>query len=306
MDYKYVMLALLLVPMAAASPGLFDEPKENGLEAAMEHVQCRAEFTITVMESQMEHLGGGDLQDDIDGIEDDLEELQDLVDDEDTKGFRTYLRGTHTDNMKNARQNALQHRNQGNMTQQVRKELRDEYSDAKEDFDKCNEEALGNFVDAKLEAYKAILERAEERAENLSEKGLDTTGLEELIDDAEEQVVDPLEDAIDSAETVQEIREAFGDYCMFDGCKDGLNFHLAAKWHIEKLDQILELVEEDAEEAGLEDDWEDAKEYVSEADSALDAVADEQYEGTEHNDVWGNIRSASEALKDIISELRSG
>ena len=81
---------------------------------------------------------------------------------------------------------------------------------------------------------------------------------------------------------------------------------MASKWHIEKLDQILELVQEDAEEAGLDDDWEDAKEYLSDAADALDAVGDDQYEGSERTDVWGNIRSASEALKDVISELRSG
>jgi hypothetical protein len=306
MDYKNVVLALLLVPMAAATPGLFDEPKEQGLEAAMENVQCRVQFTIAVMESQMELLGDDDLQDDVDALEEDLEELQDLADSGDARGFSIYLRETHSGNMQDARQNALQQRNQGSMTMQVRKELRDAYSEAREDFDRCNNESLANFGEAKLEGYKTIVERLEERADNLSAKGLDTSGLEELIDDVEEQVIEPLEDALDDADTAEEVREALGDYCMFNGCKGGLNFHMAAKWHIEKLDQILELVEDDSEDAGLGDEWDTAKDYVSDADSALDSVGDGQYGGSEHDDVWDNIESASDELKDIISALRSG
>jgi hypothetical protein len=306
MDYKYVVLALFLVPMATASPGIFDEPKGDALDAAMEHVQCRAEFTIAVMESQMEHLGGNGLHDDIDAIEDDLEELQDLADNGDIHGFRSYLWVVFADNMLDARQNAMEHRNQANMTHQVRLKLRSDYFDAKDDFDSCNAGALSHYADAKLDGYNVLLEAAEERAENLSEKGLDTSGLEELIDDAQEQVVGPLEDELDGAESAVEIREALGSYCMFNGCRDGFNFHMAAKWNIEKLDQILVLIEEDAESAGLGDDWDDASGYISDADDALSAVGDDQYEGTEHSDVWDNIRSASETLKDVISELRSG
>ncbi len=306
MDYKFVILALLLVPMASASPGIFDVPKGDGLEAAMDNVGCRAEFTVGVLESHISILGADELQDDVDEIEDDVDELQALVDDGDVSGFREYVHGDYSQHMKNARQNALQSRNQGNMTHGVRTQLRDAYNALHEDFEACNLESMERFAQAKIDGYEKILERAGERSEDLSEKGVDTNALDALIEDAEDEIVDPLKDAVDDAQTAEELREALGSYCMFNGCANGVNFHFAAKWQIEKLDSILDLIEDDAEEAGLSDDWNDANEYVETASENLEEVGDDQYEGTEHDDVWDNIRLASGALKDIISELRSG
>ncbi|MBU0527836.1 hypothetical protein KKE92_05110 [Candidatus Micrarchaeota archaeon] len=306
MDYKFVMLALLLVPMASANPGIFDMGKGDGLEAAMDNIGCRADFTVGVLESQISILGADELQDDVDDIEDDVDELVELVDDGDVSGFREYVHGDYSQHMKNARQNALQSRNQGNMTHGVKAQLRDAYNSLKEDFEACNSESMGRFAQAKIDGYEEILERAGEQSEDLSEKGVDTTALDALIADAEDEIVDPLKDAVDEAETSEELREALGSYCLFNGCANGINFHFAASWQIEKLDSILDLIEDDAEEAGLSDDWDTADEYLVTASENLEDVGTDQYEGTEHDDVWDNIRLASGALKDIISTLRSG
>ncbi len=306
MDYKFVILALLLVPMASADPGIFDMPKGDGLDAAMDNVKCRAEFTVGVLESHISILGADELQDDIDDIEDDVDELQELVDDGDIRGFREHVHGDYSQHMRNARQNALQSRNQGNLSHGVKAQLRDAYSDLHEDFETCNFDSMERFAQAKIDAYEKVLERAGQRSEDLSEKGVDTGDLDDLIADAEDEILNPLQDAVGDAKTAEELREALGSYCLFNGCKDGMNFHFAANWQIEKLDSILDLIEEDAEEAGLSDDWDDANDYLETASSNLDEIGYDQYEGTEHDDVWDNIRSASGALKDIISELRSG
>lgn len=306
MDFRYMALfGLLMMSLTTAFPGHYDPMKEDALESAMDNVVCRVEFSVGVMESHIEHLDAEELQDHIDTLEADVDELQEYVDDADAEGFRQYLRGTYVPNQQDVRAAVLDARLEANMTYEIRQSLMEDYTELKETFDECNYQSIKNFAEAKLEAYDEVLATAQERADNLTEKGVETDGLEQIIEDAEDEIVDPLQSAVDDAEDAQEIRDALRSYCMFNGCFDGTNFHFAAKTNIERLYSILEVVEDDAIEAGLEDEVEAIEDYLADAEDYLQDAGTSQYTTEQAEGVWDNIKDAAETLKEIVSELRS-
>ncbi|MBD3210291.1 hypothetical protein GF318_02820 [Candidatus Micrarchaeota archaeon] len=306
MEWKAMPLfVLLFASLAAAAPQHFGHGG-YGLEAALDNAECRAYFTIGVLESHIEHLEAQNLQDNVDDIEADVEELQDLAEDGDAEGFRDYLHNSFNLHLREARLDALDARKSGNMSQGAGRGLRDDYRDIRDDFRQCHFESIKRFGEAKVEAYRNALERAGNMSDNLESKGVDTEGLEEIIDDAEETTVDPLDSAIGDARDAEEVRNAIGQYCLFNGCRNGENFHFAAHISHEKLDSILDVLEEDAVEAGLGGEVSDVSDQLEEAFETLSDVGTSQYEGGQHDDAWDNLRDAAQGLKDILYEMRSG
>jgi hypothetical protein len=306
MEIRYAMLfALLLVPFASAE-GRFIDERTDALSAAMDEVICRTDFTIGVLESHIEHLDADELQENVDALESDMEELEELAESVDFTGFRVYMRETYSAHLRQAREDVIEARLNANITPADRLALRSDYDALFSDFQDCSFGALKRFATAKADAYEEAMAAAKERKDALSEKGLDTDGLESLINDAEEQVVDPFADAVDSAATAAELREALGEYCLFSGCPRGTNFHFAAKWHAEVLDKALAYVEDDAEEAGLGAKWDEASGMVEEADSAIGDLGTSQGTREELAEIWDDLTDASALLKEIISTLRSG
>ncbi|MEW6748933.1 MAG: hypothetical protein AB1295_04465 [Candidatus Micrarchaeota archaeon] len=307
MEGKYVVLfALFLVPSVFALGPQAEDIQAERLVAAMDNVECKAQFMVGTLESMMEHVdGAGYLQDDIDTINDDVETLQDYVDDGDNAAFWQYSWGGFTTHMREAKQNLAQARMGGNYSIGVMKELRDDYDILKAQYEACNFESAKRFGQGKVDAYELVLETADDKIERLEEKGIETSGLSQLVGEARSEVIDPLQDALDDAETHAEVREALRGYCLFNGCPEGSNFHFAARFEIEKVDSILDAISSDAVEAGLGDEVETAEGHIGDAQDVLDAVGSEQYSGSQHEDMWDSIRSAADAVKDILSALRS-
>ncbi len=323
MDLKYAMLfALLLVPLASAiggnpaAGGAFGvqgngspragmgELKEELLDSSMDNVVCKADFMVAVLESVMENVNGTEsLQDDVDALEDDVAALEAYSDSGDGLNFRQYLHGSFAPHMRTARLNIMSARMGAGSA--ARQQMRADYESFRADYESCNLESLQRFSQAKLDSYEAVLERAQERADNLSAKGVDTGGLDSLIDDAREQIVEPLEDALSDAQNGTDIRDALGEYCLFNGCKEGTNFHFWLKFEAEKLDSLLAFISPDAEEAGLSDDVAEAQSHIDSAKDALDEVGASQYADGVEKDIIDDLREAAQAIKEILRELRS-
>ncbi|HSB46584.1 MAG TPA: hypothetical protein VLD37_01115 [Candidatus Bilamarchaeum sp.] len=304
METKYVML-LLLVPFAF-SQGPFYDIKGDGLDAAMDNVICKTDFMTGVMGSIMDHADNTNLQDSVDKLNGDLDSLQDLADAGDAAGFRAFIIGTYMPDMREGVQAILSERGRHNVTLETRLELKSEYDSMRSEYDTCNFESMKRFANAKADAYDKALELAGEQASDLSGKGVSTEGLSSLISDAKDEIVDPLHSAIDSADTPAEVRSALLNYCLFDGCPGGKNFHFAAKFGGEKLQSILDYVSDGARAAGLGDKVDEAQDSLDDANSILGSVGDEQYSASQGENLWNDLKDAAAKLREIVTSLRSG
>jgi len=308
METRYMLFILLMAPLISAAPEGFDEERGAAMDAALGNVICNNGFTIGQMEYLMSIADGYDsLQDNIDALEADEEALSELAEERDPEGFRDYMLNERAENALDARQAYVAARMEiwPTLTFEQRQELRSEYSTLLDEYQTCHYEALEGFANAKIEGYESALELASERMSNLSEKGVDTSELESLIDEAQDSVISPLKDEVASAEDGPKMREAIASYCLFDGCPNGENFHFAAKFETTKLGSVLDAMEEDAIEAGLGDEVEEASAHLGDAQESLDGVGTGRYPSGEGEEVWESIKDAADIIRDILGELRS-
>lgn len=313
MEWKYAMLfaLLLAVPAFAVGPnGLGPKGEETmaeRLDAAMDNAVCKTDFMVGSLESMMDNVEGVDyLQDDVDTLNDDMDTLQGYVDSGDNEGFWSYVKDTYIPNMEEAKQGILDTRHETNISEETKQALRDEYDSMKEEYQSCNFDSAKRFGEAKVEAYEAVLDNAEEKITHLNDKGVDTSGLTQLVEDARSDLVEPLSDALDSADNATEVKDALRAYCLFNGCVDGTNFHFAARFEVEKLESVLEAISDKAAEAGLGDDMESAQDDLGSAQSVLDDVGSEEYSEGQQDQLSESLHSAADTIRDILSSLRSG
>jgi hypothetical protein len=306
METRYVMLALLLAPMVFAEGPFFDI-RGQGLDAAMDNVVCKTDFMTGVLESIMDHVDGTEgLQTHVDALEADVEELQSLADANDVRGFRMYLHESYVPDMKAAREAIVLERGEHEITPGTRAALKSDFDELHSEYESCNSESMERFANAKIDAYEKALELAENQASELSAKGVETSGLSSLIEEAQEEIVEPLQAEVDAADTGPEIRAALAKYCLFDGCPTGTNFNFAAKFGHEKLQSILDYVEDEADAAGLGDDVDEAQADLDEAKSILDSVGDGSYSESQGRELWNALHDAAAKIREIVSSLRSG
>lgn len=324
MELKYLVLfALLFVPLSAAigGPGGMGQGGMNGngpggmnaewaqakaemLDGSIDNVICKTGFMAGVLESVMENVNGTEgLQDEIDTLESDVDALQGYADSGDGYNYRLYLHESFAPHMVQAK-DAIKDAGKG-ATVQARLQMRTDYDSLHDEYKSCNDESLERFANAKVNAYDVALEKAQERADNLSAKGVDTSAIDSLIEDAQEQVVDPLKDALDAAENGSDVKDAIGQYCLFNGCKNGLNFHFWLKFEAEKLDAVLASISDDAEAAGLSGEVDSAQADIDSARGSIDEIEDGRYDSGAGKAVIDSLHDAAQAIKDILHELRS-
>lgn len=307
---KAIMVpVLLLFAVSAVSAAGFEYDETPMLLAVHDNAKCRVDFTSDLIDSMVEESPEEEnLTEYQDTLNEDLDELYDLAEEGDREGFKEYMRNTFEPNFRDAKQAMRESRDriregeeqgQGKMWR-----LRNEYLEHLEDYEGCHYESMKGIAEERVNWMNAVLEHWSERADDLADKGVDTSEMEDVIEDAEETIVDAFEDEVESATTGYGVRKALGGYCLGNGCPNGVNHHFYAKAEIAKLGGILDYLEEDAEEAGLGNMVGEAQGYLDSADGGVQDTGQNQYGQGVSETVWDNIRSAAETLRDIFSELR--
>ena len=267
MENKIMMVpVLLLLAVSVASAARFEYDETPMLLAVYEQAKCRVDFTNDLIDSMVDNIPESEyLSDYQDTLEDNLDELHDLAEDGDRHDFKEYMRGTFQEDFrgtKEAMREARGNFREWNISLETKLELLGDYLSLNETYAECDYEAMQEVADERLNWMNTVLEHWSERSDDLSDKGVDTSGVDDVIEDARETIVDALEDEVDDATTGHGIRKAMWGYCLGNGCPNGKNHHFYAKAEIAKLNGILDYLEEDAEEAGLEEEVDEAEGYL--------------------------------------------
>ena len=189
--------------------------------------------------------------------------------------------------------------NRKNLTEDQRAKLNSSYNEQKSKYVECHSKALKAYAEAKIKKYESIISEYQKKTGTLSSKGLDVANLNMILNDAETNIFAPFREAVNSATNNEEIKKALEAYCMFNGCKNGINFHLAARFEVEKLTQIYIKVKARDDSSKVADELEKLKTYIDASSSTLAEAGDSQYKNGQGEKIWSNIRNAHSMIKEI-------
>jgi len=296
-----IFLAFIQIAVAETHDG-------NLLSEKYERVKCGVELTVGHINAIYSIVPTSDLTDKRSKLEADLTKLEEYATNDDKEGFKNYLKETLKQDFKDANKAVRDWRkeNKNNLTKDQKEELKNNYGELKNKYVECNYNALKKFAEAKANAFDAILEGYKNKADKLSEKGVDVTGMNKLLDDAKLEIVDPLKQAISSANDGKSLKDALQKYCLFDSCKEGINFHLAAKFNIEKLEQAIAKIKSRDDYSEVSGKVGEMQGYVDKANNAINSVGTARYSEEQKKEVWDNIRAAYKSLKEIRDVLKEG
>jgi hypothetical protein len=303
-EFLVVLGLLLLVPVAmAADPSTAataGDTKGRFLTIAATVAKCRVQFAKGVIDSVKTSLptADADLTAKVSKIQADLTQL-DTVAQGSPEAYKEYLKTNINPDVKSAT-DALRAQGpklRGDAVRTAAPKIRADFQKHKADFDKCTFDAHKDFGNAKVNAYEVQIRNHQRKADALKDKGMDTTDLNAIIAGATTEIVTPLKAAIAAATDGKTLSEALHKYCLYDGCKEGTNYHLDAKYEIERLTLVLNYYKTQwsltvGQVASVETKLDLAK-------TALDEVGTAQYTSVQQKNVWNNIKEAAQTLKAL-------
>lgn len=260
--------------------------------------KCKIDFTISYIGSLS--LVGANLSSYSEKLNADLFQLDALVSAGNRSAFKDFIKNTFEPNFKAAREAVHKWRkdNYKNLTKEQKASLKESYQSAKKAFEDCHKKSLLDHGNQRVELFEKILAQYKERTDRLAAKGLDTSGMNKVIEDAKAQVVEPLKSALADANDSQSIKNILRKYCLFNGCKNGVNYHLAAKYEIERLSATLAFVKSKLNNTEFNAKVAEAESNLNSAKGLLTEVGNTHYNDN-GKQIWNKIRSSYEILKNI-------
>jgi hypothetical protein len=172
-----------------------------------------------------------------------------------------------------------------------------------EDLESCFDNE--NYANLVLDHYSNSLDHYQSRAQNLTERGINASNLLGLVDDAQSKILIPMQEDVDSAANSSQFRMTFNKYCLYDGCGNGTNFHMAAKFETMRLNDLLAAMSPKAAEAGLGGNVSDAKASLNSAKTEIDSWEANDASPDQLKVAWTSINSAAKESHDIFIALNS-
>ncbi len=150
-----------------------------------------------------------------------------------------------------------------------------------------------------------LLFQRQEQIAKLEKRNISTAELSVLITEAQNMIVKPIQDAINSGNVTQ-TAAALKQYCLENGCKNGTNFHFSAKFEQARLAALLDWESAKAGRAGRENDSKEAETELEDAKAALRSVGSSQFTTTgKSSQVWNLTKQAVESLKKLREDTNA-
>ncbi len=271
----------------------------SALGKAADAMICKIDFTVAILSAYQTNINSSNLSFIIDSLGKDKTQLQTLSSTGNVSIIRDYVRNTFDSNLKMARESVEGVRGGAhkNLTKDQKQSLKDAYKKAQDTFSVCQKTGLKNLGDKRVEEFMKILDQHSIIADRLVAKGLDITGMKKVIDDAKAQIINPLKDALGKANSSDEIHAILKKYCLMDGCKNGINFHFATKFEMEKLSSTLNFVKS-RNISVSEDQISKVASVVNSARSLLNELGNTQHADDGKN-IKNSIQNAYGDLKNV-------
>lgn len=291
------VLAFLAV-MALANTVLAQNLTENQtlLQSSFANAQCKVSFTtsfigdITGAAPSLNSLGA-----DSAAIRADSSVLSSLAASGNVTAYRNYVSGTFDPELNTISRNVGSAIKAANLTKNVTVSLRRNYNDSVAAYRSCSNQTVRQYALQKLNLFNVSIRTYQNQADGIASKGLNASSLDQMLQNAQAQIITPFANAINSAKNNSQIYAAIDAYCLFDGCKNGTNFHLAARFSLQSLTLQLNYLETDKNVTVSS--LAPAQADLSNASAILATVGTKAYANGQGDDIFDNLSAASKAMQ---------
>lgn len=215
-------------------------------------------------------------------------------------GFRSYMQGSFDPQLNNVSTKIHSDILSANLSSNTLARLKTYYQTDQGFLATCENAPAKKYADQVLSNYNADEDRLQNQITVLASKNVSTSNLTSLLASSESQIIVPLQNAISNATNSSQISHALSTYCLLDGCKSGTNFHLDAKFALQKLnllDQKILVVTNASTQAQISAD-------LSTASSTLATVGASAYQNNQEKIIWNNLTAASSLIQHEYNLLR--
>jgi len=305
-----IACAMLILPAAAfadntsGSGNNTQKVNPQYLQAALASATCQVSLTTGYLQNviNLNQTAFASLNQDVTKMNGDLTTLQGYANSNDKTGFQSFVQGqlkTDTKSIKLDTQNLIK---TVHLTKDQRATLKSETSQLQSTYKSCMFTAKQQSANAKVQNFQNQITQMQNRSKTLTGKGVDTTALNNQISSASAQVA-ALQAAINSANDSKSLQKAINSFCLYDGCKNGTNFHFAANSAIAVKQAQLTKIQSRNGSSAYSAQITQAQNDLNAAQSVLNTVGNGQYSGTQQSDVWNNIKAAADIIKQLWQEL---
>jgi hypothetical protein len=291
---RLVLFALMVILVESTALALDDGKDPGYLSARSAELSCMIDFHIAVMqgiEPMAPELGAF-----IGRLRGDKTAISTLAETGDLEDFRKSVNRIIQDmnDAKNATRDARRNI-RGNAS-----EKRSSYAEAEGLFKSCQDSISLSLASAKLAYVNRELEWHEKIIINISYRSIDTYDMTAIMYDARTAIAGPLKAAIESNDPAQAM-EAVRKFCLYDGCKDGVNFHLAARLSQARLLAVMKRVEPGVIE--FKGTTGEIKGHIFESMDALREIGTSDYAKGDKDAVWDPLKKAMDMMKRLKEDL---
>ena len=181
--------------------------------------------------------------------------------------------------------------------------LKKDYQKLKREYDLCHINSMRDYGIKRVAEYKSIIAELREKNQNLSEKGTDVGQLSLILDNAEKEIIIPLENSLAKASSHSQLRGLYERYCLYNSCPTGINFHLIEKYEAERLSQITRETKKTTSDEIALTKLKDVENVLSEVNSSIQKYGQKQIPSNEKENIWNNLKLAYALLKDSRAQL---
>ncbi len=189
------------------------------------------------------------------------------------------------------------------LTPSQRSNLLSQYNQLKTSYDTCYMSSLVALANARVASFENELSSYQNQINSLSAKGIDVSSLNQVISAATTQLITPFQNATNSANDSASLKQVISGYCLFDGCANGINFHLAAKFEVAKLQIAVDKINSNSNNISQDKEAQvtQLQADVTDASSVLAQVGTNAYTSAQNTQLWNDINVAYNLIRSILS-----
>lgn len=177
--------------------------------------------------------------------------------------------------------------------------LKSETSQLRSTENSCLFVAKQQKAHLKVDMYNFDMARANNMTQKMTKHGEDTHGMVNVIGNATAQIA-AFQLAVQNAQNSTQIQAAIQSFCLYNGCKTPDNFHFAAATAIQVDQAKLNVLATKNSTSSYQELVSQAQIDIGNAQTALNQVGSNKYQGNQSSDVWNNIK----ATADVIHQLQ--
>lgn len=271
------------------------------LNASVAEINCKTNLTVTFLNNVATSYPNttNSISPLITSIKEDNAQLQSYAQSGNMSSFRSYVSGTYDPEISAINTEARKDI-RGNVSGTTVHSLKVQFNATRSTYQQCALPALKEFGNDKVAAYKAEIAGYAQTVSALSSNGVQTSALNQTISNANSTIIIPLQNAINSATNVSQLESAINGYCLFDGCRNGIDYHLAANFATEKITAIINKAETMNLTANQTSALSSAKADIAISTSTLQTVGTSRYKDGQNTTIWSNIRNASVLVRHAL------